>query len=222
MYSARDLKKIYHDLALVNKNSYTASLEKLFCRVCDATRFDPRLLEVVVNHFGKEFLQLNPLQVRLQLAHMQTPQTVGVVLEFIKLLRPDALTRDIVSFITKPLFPVEPQLYYVGVYTKPLSASIRKAIDMPLQEFSRWGFLAHEGVEFKNDFNRKTLGTLPLPSRVQIIQRLLQNQTPFSIGDYLEALNHQISRQQAFVDLKNCGLVKSIGANKGGKWVGKN
>lgn len=231
MYSARDLEKLYHDLALSGAACsnplpqkalrYISTPEILFCEACEATRFDPRLLEIVVHHFGRELLTLNPLQIRLQMQNMQTPQTVGVALEFIKLLRTDVLSRDIVHFITKPLAAVSPQLYYVGVYTKPLSSSILKAIEMPLQEFSRWGFLAHEGVVLKNDFARKTLGTLALPSRLQIIKYLLQTQKQFSIGDYLKALHHQISRQQAFLDLKNCGLVKLIGENKGGKWIAK-
>lgn len=231
MYSARDLEKIYHDLALSGAaclnpipqkmTPYVASLETQFCQACDATRFDPRLLEVVVNHFGRELLTLNPLQLRLQMQHMQTPQTIGVVMEFIKLMRSDDLTRDIATFVTKSLAEVPLQLYYVGIYTKPMSASILKATQMPLQEFSRWGFLAHEGVVFKNDFTRKTLGTFALTSRMQIIQHLAQSQTQFSIGDYLAALQYQISRQQAFLDLKKCGFVKLIGTNKGGKWIAK-
>ena len=69
-----------------------------------------------------------------------------------------------------------------------------------------------------DDKTRAPLGKLDLSGRRNLVRRLIEKKGSIKLSDYLSALRHTISRQQALYDLKNTSWLKGIGRGRGAKW----
>ena len=179
-------------------------MESLFALGCDWSRFDPRLLEVLVDFGLHHWKELHPQKLREKMREMETPQTVGVVASFIQTTSPQdkemGVFWDYVLFNLKPL---SPQFYFRDLYT-PGSTLANRAASESLTEFKEWGFLSRERIVV-DPSTKKTVGTWDQPARFNILRRLFTQKKHLQISDYLEELHHTISRQQALLDLKSLG-----------------
>lgn len=221
-----DLARIYYELGqkgartVGEKKKWAYSvknLESLFALACEWSRFDPRLLEVLVEYGLHHWKEIRPQRLREEMRKMTTPQTVGVVASFIQTtLSEDKEALAFWNYVTLGLKPVSPQFYFRDLYT-PGSTLARRAALESLSEFKEWGFLARERIVI-DSATKKTIGTWNQEARLNILKRLFSKKRQLQISDYLEEISHTVSRQQALLDLKALAA-KQKGKGRTAYWV---
>lgn len=147
---------------------------------------------------------------------LETPQVLGVIGEFISTHRDDPECRAYFAYLATGLDPVSYQLFFPALYPPGSPLALREASES-LREYKKWGFLSRERPLIDRE-TRATAGTPPPETRRQILNRLLAARGKISIGDYLTALNHAISRQQAYLDLEAAPNLIPVGKGRGSRW----
>lgn len=120
------------------------STEELTALASDMSRFDPRLLEVIVDWVFHHWTELNPYQLRQTLKTMTCPQTLCVIFNFVSSIRRDSVPTDseclaFYQYLCEGIKPVSPQLYFTNVYPKPAGSLMTRAVTESLQEFKEKG-----------------------------------------------------------------------------------
>ena len=118
--------------------------------------------------------------------------------------------------MTKGLKPVSPQLFFIGLFALGSSKHELMA-QRSLKQYLKWGFLGRERPQVDLG-SKKTIGSYGAATRKNIISGILHHQKVISLSDYLSALEHSISRQQALYDLKHFRGLKLVGHGRGAKW----
>ncbi len=190
--------------------------EELLALCAEMSRFDPRLFGILVDYLAQNWKRVNPLLLRQAMQKFETPQAWGVMGEMISSLQPSSETVYFFEYVTRNLAPVSPQLYFINYYL-PGSHLMQKAALEPLEEFFKWGFLARERPVIHGE-KRISAGYWGNYARTNILKRLLTQNQDITLGSYLQALDHTISRQQALNDLKNFPGLKLKGKGRGGMW----
>ena len=190
--------------------------ESLFVLGADWSRFDPRLLQILVEFGISHWPTLLPQAIRKETGQMKAPQTLGVITAFMK----SALPKDheislFCDYLTEGLRPVPTQYYFFNLFP-PGSPSAEKTTKESLSEFKVWGFLGRDRVVI-DSFTKKSAGSWDPISRINILKRLLRSRKEIQISDYLEELHHSISRQQAILDLKSIQALQN-GKGRGTFW----
>lgn len=193
--------------------------ESLIALAADMSRYDPRLLSILVEYLTQHWQDFNPCLLRTLMLTMDSPQTLLVVLHFVQweIHQPEA--RYFYEYLASGYHPVSTQLYFKNLYP-PASHSMIRASEEPVQEFLDWGFLARERP-ILYDKNRKTLGHWGPQARQNIILRLLQKKESFTLAEYLNCVDHTISRQQALTDLKSFSKIIMKGKGRNAVWEKK-
>jgi hypothetical protein len=188
------------------------NIYELLTLAADMSRFDPRLLGILVEFFELKWSEINPTILRQTMMHMDCPQTLGVIFSFTNGFLKQKEFSFYKDYVLRNLKPVEPQLYFIGLHA-PGSKNMQLSATESLQEYTLWGFLARERpILHKN--KRVTLGHWNPAARRNIIERLIKTKKHFKISDYLNAVDHSITRQQALTDLKAAKLhLKGCGRN---------
>lgn len=213
----KHLSRMYYELAKIGANSagefakwpYEFSeKEELLALACDMSRFDPRLVDILVDYFARRWKDVDPRRLRECYKNMQTPQTVAVICEFLKGDIYENEAQYFFKYLAAGLKPAEPQFYFHNLYS-PGGKLARLAVEESLHEYKKWGFFASE---------RPKIGTFDNSSRKNILLRLLASRGTISIGDYLEKLGHSVSRQQALLDIKKLSNVHVEGKGRNARW----
>ena len=220
------LSRLYYELGQAGARSvgenkpwpyHFKTVEEMIALAADWSRYDPRLLQILVGWSLKSWNQWNPVSLRKAMQQMTTPQTLGVISEFLSAA--DPANRELQLFLnhlTADLKPLPPQFYFFDLYL-PGSKMAERATKESLDEFKSWGFLGRERVVV--DAKTKSgVGNWDQPSRLNILRRLFKNKKQIQISDYLEELHHSISRQQALLDLKILPA-KSQGGGRSAFWI---
>lgn len=223
--SNSDLMRLYWELSQIgadsagDKVSWRYSLksrEELILLSCEMLRYDPRLLSILIIYFLNHWKELNPILLREGLLSLKTPQVLGVLREFIFNYTHDEELKYFFDYITRGLKPVSPQLFFIGLFSigsKRHEFMARKS----LKQYQKWGFLGMERPVV-NVMTKEAIGSYDFKTRQKIILDLLRSKQNFSIGDYLEALNFSVSRQQALYDLKHFKNIILKGHGRGAMW----
>ncbi len=223
--SDRELERVYFELATMGAKcvgeshrwSYKGlTKETLIALAAEMSRYDPRLFGILVEFFATHWQTINPTTLRATYRLMKTPQIFGVIMEFIKSYSRNIENHLYASYLTKRLKPVPLQLFFHNIYTIG-GHLVKRATETSLAEFKKWGFLAAERPTIEQH-NKVTIGSLDPSSRKNILKNLLNKNHIITMTDYLKALHHSISRQQALLDLKASKLVKKIGTGRGARW----
>jgi len=151
------------------------------------------------------------------MSRQNSPQALLVMLEFAATASKNEELRFFAEYLFKGHTPVAPQLFFMDLHTPGTTLMQRAALE-PLQEFLAWGFLARERPIIHGD-TRLTLGHWGSTARQNIIRRLLKNNHTLTLSNYLTALDHTVSRQQALADMKESPLLKMKGKGRGAVWV---
>ena len=192
------------------------NLYELVALAADMSRFDPRLLGILVEFVELKWLEINPVLLRQEIKKMDCPQTFGVILGFTDSFLKQKEFSYYKDYLLRGLRPVTPQLYFSGLHA-PASGSIQQSATESLREYVDWGFLARERPIIHKE-KRVTLGHWGPQARQNIIKRLVQTKKQFTISDYLDAIDHSITRQQALTDFKNVKGLKLKGSGRGARW----
>lgn len=211
-----EIKKWPYSFASKDSHIGWRSKEELILLACEMLRYDPRLLSILIIYFTDHWKELNPHHLRQHSLLMKTPQAIGVLKEFILENSSDLELKYFLDYLTRGLKPVSPQLFFIGLFSVG-SLKHEEMAQKSLKQYLQWGFLGRERP-IVNLSSKQTVGTYDFQTRKKIILNLLNSHQSLSLKDYLNALDHSISRQQALYDLKHTHKLKLIGHGRGAKW----
>lgn len=221
------LSRMYFELAKIGAASAGAckpwpykigDKEGLISLACDMSRFDPRLVDILVGYFIRHWSELNPAKLRGYYAEMKAPQTVAVITEFVAGEVHDDEAAFFIQYLCMGLKPVNHQFYFYDLYS-PGGVLATRAAEEGIYEYRKWGFFARERPVV-NSANKRCAGSFDSISRRNILKRLIGEKKEIGLKDYLKALEYSVSRQQALCDIKKSGLMKCVGSGRGAKWKG--
>jgi hypothetical protein len=220
------LARMYYELSLLGASAvgakkrwpYTPNgMEDFMALAADMSRYDPRLFCLLVSFIHANWKKIDPLVLRMKYASMRTPEAIAVIAEFLIAL-PEISREEyyFLEYLQRGLKPVAQQFFYQHLYS-PGGSMGERAVEAPLREYKKWGFLACESP-ILDEATRRTAGTRDAHSRKNILIRLLAQNDSIGISDYLEALENKISRQQALLDVRSIKGIKRIGRGRGARW----
>ncbi len=86
-----------------------------------------------------------------------------------------------------------------------------------LKPYNDWGFVGRERP-IVDPVTKRAVGRLDAATRRRVAQSLAERPRGFSLADYLHAIDHSVSRQQALADLRATKGVQSYGHGRGARW----
>jgi hypothetical protein len=192
-------------------------LEGLLALACDMLRWDPRLLSVLVQLLLARWADANPLLLRRRAAEMTCPQALAVVLAFTKIASGDPELARYADYVSAGWPRLSPAERFFLDAARPGSRAAERAVGRNLAPYARWGFVGTERP-IADLATRRTLGRYDARTRRRILARLVERGEPFSMADYLDALDHAVTRQQALADLRACAGLALVGRGRGAVW----
>ena len=221
-----ELARLYHELAKLGATSVgedvpwsyaPESREQLVVLASEMMRYDPRLLSVLVQWFAAHYDSLNPLQLRRELRKVQWPQSLLVVLEFARLDTSDPELDAFARYVSAGFARVDPAERFFFETERPGSRAAARNLGRNLAPYARWGFIGQERPTI-DPLTKRSLGRYDARTRRRILNDLIERYTDFSMADYLSAVDHSISRQQALADLRSYGAIAPTGSGRGARW----
>lgn len=225
--SEAELERLYHELARIGARSIgrrrpwpyrPRGVEALIALAGEMLRYDPRLLGVLLQFFLERWSELNPLELRRQLAVMRWPQSLLVVLSFVRIASVEPELRRFVDYLCAGWPRIQPAERFFIDTERPGSRTAERRFGRNLQPYARWGFLGTERPT-SDAATRSVLGRYDTQTRRDILASLLSRHREISLGDYLAAVDHSISRQQAIHDLRRLGGLQPVGRGRGARWL---
>ncbi len=183
-----------------------ASDETLVCLLAEMSRHDARLLGVLIEVVVKRWRTLTPMLVRDAMRTMRTPQAMCVVVTFAREVDGDRELGHWVRHVCADWAAVRPSEHFFVDDVRPGERSASRRIGRSLREFSDWGFYGIERPTVE-PHRKGRVGTYDARTRRDILTALVQsNQEGVTVADYLERIDHSVSRQAALSDLRAVGL----------------
>ncbi len=222
----KTLSRVYYEMAKLGASASGAkeswpyrpsSAEELLALAADLSRYDPRLLGILVEYFHKHWREIRPQWLRECYPGMGTPQTIAVISEFAKAAATEEESRYFMEYLQRGLKPVPTQLYFRDLYAPGGTLSKRSAEER-FSEYKKWGFLAREAPTI-DVYRKQSAGTLDAASRKNILRKLFNERKEIRIADYLKALPHPLTRQQALLDLREVARLRKPGRGPGARWA---
>lgn len=221
-----ELERLYHELAAhgaraVGKKSpwryRYRSLEELLALAGEMLRYDARLLTILLQFVAKHWASVNPLALRRAMAAMRWPQALCVVLSFLRDSTREPELRRFVDYVCAGWERVEPVEQFFVEGPRPGSRTAAGRMGRSLGPYTRWGFIGMERP-ILDPTTRRTVGRYDARTRRMILDGLAERQERFTLAEYLEAVDHAISRQQALLDLKDNDAIEVKGHGRGAHW----
>jgi hypothetical protein len=221
-----EIERLYHELAQVGGTSVgrkrgwpyrPRSLEDLMTLAGDMLRFDARLLSILVQLLLARFAYLNPQALRERMRLMDSPQALLVALEFGKAASADGEFRHFADYVCAGWSRTEPTERFFLDAERPASRMAQRKLGRNLAAYARWGFVGTERpiVDAKT---KRTVGRYDAHTRRHILSQLAETTGEFTLAEYLEAIDHAISRQQALADLRADPQLRTHGHGRGARW----
>jgi hypothetical protein len=183
----------------------------------ELSRFDPRLLGVVVDVIARSWRSFDPVALRAAIHRLPTPAVAGVVAGFAASLPGERDRSHFLAWLVDGLQPAPLQLYFIGIHA-PGGRLVGLAAERPHVEYLRWGFLARERPFAKDAQIERRAGRYPAATRRRILLDLLGGGRSISLGDYLDAVERCVSRQQALADIRTIPDVVRKGHGRGTRY----
>jgi hypothetical protein len=221
-----ELARLYHELAQHGATSVgerrpwpyaPKSLEQLIALAAEMLRYDPRLLSVLVQWLPRHYRKLNPLVLRDEMRTMRSPQSLLVALEFAKLDNSDREFLWWSDYVSAGFSRVEPAERFFRDIELPGSRAALRNLGRNLAAYARWGFVGRERP-IVDPISKRSVGRYDAETRRRILKELAARRDEFSVADYLSAVDHGISRQQALNDLRAQPELEQTGAGRGARW----
>jgi hypothetical protein len=222
-----ELERLYFELAQVGATSVGRkrpwsyrpdSFESLLALAGEMLRFDARLLSILVQLFLARWQALNPLSLRGKLLSMRWPQALLVVLEFAKEASDDAEFRYLADYLAAGFGRIEPSERFFLDMERPGSRTAERRLGRNLAAYARWGFIGSERP-IVDPVTKRALGRYDARTRRAILRDLIERNGELSLAEYLDAVDHAISRQQALADLRSSPGLRLRGHGRGAKWT---
>jgi hypothetical protein len=199
------------------------SLEELLAVATENARWDIRLLYVMVEVIAKHFTQIRPFLLRDRLLQNSSPQVWGVIKEFVGVLRhsPERAEqlKEFFAITLRGIKPLaQPRLFFLssGLDMDEIHTVARNS----LLHFRRWGYLSTEIPILKHlEVEPNRAHRYGKVERLHILQQLFIRKNPISLGDYLAALDHSVTRQHARLDILSCPKIEISGTTRNAQYL---
>ncbi len=222
-----DLARLYHELAQqgapavgrADEWSYDPQThEELLALASEMLRYDPRLLSILVEHFLTSWERIDPRALRSALKATRLPQAFLVVGEFAREAAETAELRFMIDYLGAGYRPVSPaERFFYGVEHPGSRTAIRRE-GRNLVAYARWGFIGGERPTIDHA-TKQAVGRYDAATRGRIRRTLAERRGPFQLAEYMDALGHSISRQQAYADLAGDEGFAVEGRGRGARWA---
>jgi hypothetical protein len=221
-----ELERLYHELAQIGASSVgrlrpwkyrPANREALLVLAAEMLRYDARLLSIVLQLVLQQWASFNPLLLRQQMSAMRWPQALLVVMDFAKVASRDAELRYFRDYLASGWPRVEPVERFFLDAERPGSRMAVRRLGRNLQPYGRWGFFGSERPTV-DAVSKRTVGRYDARTRREILSELVRRNDELTLSDYLEAIDHAISRQQALLDLQRSPDLVMRGHGRGARW----
>ena len=221
-----DLERLYLELAHAGAPAVgrdrpwpydPRNIEELLALSGEMMRHDPRLLSILLQWMIEHWSKLNPLELRAQMRRMRWPQALCVVLEFARRASTEPELRYLADYVTKGWPRIDsPQRFFFDAERPGSRTAIRK-LGRNLEAYARWGFVGTERPVADVD-TKETVGRYDAKTRRRILDRLLEKSGELTLAEYLDAVDHAVSRQQAHADLAAHPELEVEGHGRGARW----
>lgn len=222
-----DLERAYFELGKRGASAVGAqrpwpyaprSDEELLVLISEIARHDARLLGIAVELVLLRWRSLHPVALREAMRASAWPQSLCVIVEFAREADRDPELGHWARHVLAGWPRVQPAVHYFVDDVRPGERAAARRGGRTLVPYARWGFLAVERPTI--DPHQKTrLGRYDAATRRSILAALAERRREgISLAEYLESIDHSISRQRALADLRGAGLVPS-GRGRGARWI---
>lgn len=224
--SEDELARMYWELSALGapaggeKRSWAyapATREELVCLASEMARYDARLLTILVAWLVNAWETLDPLALRRCMATMQSPQALCVVLTFVRDAARDEELRRYAEYVCGGWPKVDPPEHFFFDVERPHTKLAARRFGRSLAQYSRWGFVATERPSI-DVFSKRAVGRYEPRTRIELLRRLAQRRGELRLSEYLDEIDHSVTRRQAAIDARNAGLVQR-GTKRGARWV---
>jgi hypothetical protein len=222
-----ELERLYYELAQRGGTSVGSrkpwpyrpdSFEALLALASDMMRYDARLLSVLVQLLLARWRDLNPVLLRDCMRGMRWPQALLVAFEFARAASEDPEFRYFADYIAAGHQRVQPAERFFMDMERPASRVAERRLGRNLAPYARWGFVGNERP-IVDPLTKRALGRYDARTRRGILQGLIERRTELTLAEYLDAVDHAISRQQALADLRSCAVLRPTGHGRGARWI---
>jgi hypothetical protein len=221
-----ELERLYYELAQVGATSIGRkrawsykphSLEALLALAAEMLRYDARLLSILLQLLLSRWSDLNPVRMRAQLHLMRWPQALLVVLEFAKAESSEPEFRHWANYLAAGFARIDPVERFFFDAERPGSRIAQRRMGRNLAAYARWGFVGSERP-IADPVSKRALGRYDARTRRDILHELIARRGELTLSEYLDAVDHAVSRQQALADLKSSPELSLHGQARGAKW----
>lgn len=221
-----DLERLYYELASMGAPSVgrhrpwpyePESPEELVALAGEMLRYDPRLLSVLLEFVLAHWAELNPTALRRHMHRMRWPQALLVVFEFARSATSDPELRHYADYLAAGFPRVSPAQRFFFDVERPGSRMARRRADRNLAAYGRWGFIGTERPT-TSVVTKERVGRYDADTRAGIRRDLASRRGSFTMCEYLDALDHAVSRQQAYADLRDDPDFEVTGHGRGARW----
>lgn len=223
--TSADLSRMYYELGKVHARSvgekkawgyHPKNIYELLTLAALMSRYDPRLLGVLVEYLSFHWQKLNPRELRKYFLETNEPQIWGVLKEFICPHKKEEEQNYFFDYLVSGLEKAPNQMFFKKLYPQGGYLANRAKTES-LQEYLDWGFWGRERPNLRNA-EKKEVGHWGKPERLVILKRLFETCPQISLEKYLNELNRSISRQQALKDIQEFPHAQLHGKGRGAYW----
>lgn len=222
---AETLARLYHELGRLGARAEgeespwpygNPTPEETISLTAQASRYDARLLWILVEFLATRYDRLNPLALRRTLADARWPAALGVAFEFARRAAPSAELDDYAAFVMRRIPPAGDERFFIF---GPAFAGelMRRDVAESLDEYRRWGFYGREEPLAK-ELGGTARGTLGPEARLHLLRRLAERHGSISVADYVDALRGRASPRQARRDLAEASFLEKTGRTRGTRY----
>jgi hypothetical protein len=221
-----ELERLYYELAAIGASSVghkrpwpyrPRSREELLALAAEMLRYDARLLSILLQYVVARWRDHNPIELRDAMHRMRWPQAWLVVLEFAKAASDEIEFRYLADYLAAGFKRIEPAERFFMDAERPGSRMAKRALGRNLQAYARWGFIGSE-KPIADATTKRTVGHYDAPTRMRILSELVSRVGSFTLAEYLSAVDHAVSRQQALLDLQRSPNLEAKGRGRGARW----
>ena len=181
-------------------------------------RVDPRLAELLIGYFVRNFRSLSPLDLRETNLRSPLPASLAVLIEFASAEAKGGLSKEeseafrawAKSLLWK-IPPAPPQIFFIR-NGKPSPERDLREVYGTLRTFRRWGFFGSSAPLPGKGSQGCTL--LPKARRREILKNLLRLHGSLRVEDYIQACGGAVHRGTAERDLATTPDLAPIGRTR--------
>ena len=212
--SESEIESAFHNL-----RTKTVS-EKNWITYSQWTRFDPRLGEVWLTSFYKNWQKINPVFLQQQNLEADNPAVLGVLLDQCEAFLIEkslcSLFRTWKKVAVNGVKPAPGEIFLIGLHPFA-SESLLNEMVYASEIYRRWGFGGKDMFINKFAEKQKTIqkSILGSATRREILGQLIKSQERITVSDYLLACEWRVSRRVAQKDLSESPKIIPRGKSRG-------